>query len=106
MHCIYAETLFAGDRSNALPWSLFPYGPPPKPSPNHSTLEACRFGVHPRICLQCRRHRIYRFDPGVEKIFWRRKWRPTSVLLPRESLGQRSLVGYSPRGHKELDTTE
>ena len=37
---------------------------------------------------------------------WRRKWQPTPVLLPRESHGQRSLVGYSPRGRKESDTTE
>ena len=29
-----------------------------------------------------------------------------SVLLPRESHGQRSLVGYSPWGHKKSDTTE
>ena len=28
------------------------------------------------------------------------------VFLPGESYGQRSLVGYSPRGCKELDTTE
>ena len=30
----------------------------------------------------------------------------TPVFLPRESHGQRSLVGYSPLGHKELDVTE
>ena len=35
-----------------------------------------------------------------------RKWQPTPVVLPGESHGQRSLVGYSPWGHKELDTTE
>ena len=29
-----------------------------------------------------------------------------SVFLPRESHGQRSLVGYSPWGHKKSDTTE
>ena len=29
-----------------------------------------------------------------------------SVLLPGESRGQRSTVGYSPWGHKESDTTE
>ena len=29
-----------------------------------------------------------------------------SVSLSGESLGQRSLVGYSPQDHKELDTTE
>ena len=36
----------------------------------------------------------------------RRQWHPTPVLLPGKSHGRRSLVGYSPRGHKELDTTE
>ena len=36
----------------------------------------------------------------------RMQWHPTPVLLPGESHGQRSLMGYSPRGHKELDTTE
>ena len=30
----------------------------------------------------------------------------TPVLLPGESHGQRSLVGYSPWGRKESDTTE
>ena len=29
-----------------------------------------------------------------------------SVFSPGESHGQRSLVGYSPLGHKELDMTE
>ena len=29
-----------------------------------------------------------------------------STLLPAEFHGQRSLVGYIPWGHKELDTTE
>ena len=31
---------------------------------------------------------------------WSRKWEPTPVVLPGESHGQRSLAGYSPRGHK------
>ena len=30
----------------------------------------------------------------------------TPVLLPGKSHGQRSLVGYGPRGRKESDTTE
>ena len=30
----------------------------------------------------------------------------TPVLLPGKSHGRRSLVGYSPWGRKELDTTE
>ena len=33
-------------------------------------------------------------------------WQPTPVFLPRESHGGRSLVGYSPWGGKESDTTE
>ena len=37
---------------------------------------------------------------------WRRKWQPTSVFLPGESKGQRSLAGYSSWGHKESDTTK
>ena len=37
---------------------------------------------------------------------WRRKWQPTPVFLPEESHGRRSLVGYSPRGRKECDTTD
>ena len=45
-------------------------------------------------------------DPWVGKIPWRRKWQPTPVLLPRKFHGWRSLVGYSPWGHKELDMTE
>ena len=37
---------------------------------------------------------------------WRRKWHPTPVLLPGESQGWRSLVGCSPWGCKESDTSE
>ena len=33
-------------------------------------------------------------------------WHPTPVLLPGKSHGQRSLVGSSPWGHSESDTTE
>ena len=35
----------------------------------------------------------------------RRQWHPTPVLLPGKSHGQRSLVGCSPWGRKQLDTT-
>ena len=50
------------------------------------------------ICLQCRRPG---FDPWLRKTPWSRKWQPTPVCLPGEFQGQRSLVGYSPWGHKE-----
>ena len=36
----------------------------------------------------------------------RRQWHPTPVLLPGKSHGWRSLVGCSPWGHDESDTTE
>ena len=41
---------------------------------------------------QCRRHRRHEFDPWVRKISWSRKWQPTPVFLPGESIRQRSLV--------------
>ena len=44
-------------------------------------------------------------DPWAGKIPWRRKWQPTPVFLPGKFHGQRSLVGYSPRGCKKLDMT-
>ena len=44
---------------------------------------------------QSRRHN---FDPWEGKIPWKRAWQPTPVLLPGESHGQRSLVGWSPWG--------
>ena len=46
------------------------------------------------------------FGSWVRKIPWRRAWQSLPVFLPRESHGQRSLVGYSPWGHKQSDMTE
>ena len=40
--------------------------------------------------------------PGSGRLSWRRKWQPTSVLLPGESHGERSLAGYSPTGCKKV----
>ena len=37
---------------------------------------------------------------------WRRKWQPTSVFLPGEFHGQRSLVGYSLWSQRKSDTTK
>ena len=71
-----------------------------------ATIWICPFGLPwwlRRVCLQCGRPR---FDSWVGKIPWRRKWQSTPVLLPGKSHGQRSLVGYSPWGHKQLNMTE
>ena len=58
------------------------------------------------IC-QGRRCWRHRFSPSVGKIsLWRRKRKSTPVSLPEKSHGQRSLVGYSPWCHKELDMSE
>ena len=53
----------------------------------------------------------HRFNPWVRKIPWRRIFsegerQPTPVFLPGKPQGQRSLVGYSPRGCIESDATE
>ena len=72
---------------------IFPHGPFPLP---------WWLGGKESTC-QCRERR---FDSWVGKIPGRRKWQPTPVFLPGKSHGQRSLVGYSPWGHKESDTTE
>ena len=52
------------------------------------------------------RHKGCGFDPWVGKIPCRREWQPTPVFLPGKPHGQRSLVGYSPRGQKESKRTE
>ena len=52
---------------------------------------------------QCKRCSV---DPWVRKVPWSRIWHPTPVFPPGKFHGLRSLVGYSPWGHKESDTTE
>ena len=56
-----------------------------------------------RVGLQCERPGL---DAWGRKIPWRRAWRPTPVFSPGESHAQRSLEGYSPKGHKESNMTE
>ena len=56
--------------------------------------------------MQSRRCKRPGFNPWVGKIPWRRKWQPIPGFLPEKLHGQRSLVGYSRRGHKELAMTE
>ena len=48
----------------------------------------------------------YPFQFYYSIVSWTRQWQPTPVLLPGKSHGWRSLVGYSPWGRKESDTTE
>ena len=46
------------------------------------------------------------FSPWVGKIPRGRAWKPPPVFLPAESYGQRNLMGCSPKGCTESDTTE
>ena len=44
--------------------------------------------------------------PGSGRSSGGGKWQPFPVFLPEKTHGQRSHVGYSPKGRKELDTTD
>jgi len=55
---------------------------------------------------QIRRLKRRGFDPWVGQMPWSRKWQPNLAFLPGESHEERSLVGYSPWGHKESNLTE
>ena len=44
--------------------------------------------------------------PGLGRSPGGRAWQPTPVFLPGESHGQRSLMAYSPWGHRESDTAK
>ena len=96
-----------GSNPSLLLWQMdsLPLEPPGKPTCNYT--EARNLGL-PRwlsgeeSACQCRRCRRRGFDPWVGKIPWRRKWQPTPVFLPAKFHGQRSLVSYSPWGHKQV----
>ena len=91
LHCCVSFSLVAASRDYSL-------------VAVHGLLIAMAGGSDSKsICLRCGRSR---FDPWVRNIPWRGKWQPTPVLLPGKAHGQRSLVGYSPWGHKESDTTK
>ena len=46
------------------------------------------------------------YKTHVNTVRWKSQWHPTPVLLPGKSHRWRSLVGYSPWGRTESDTTE
>ena len=55
---------------------------------------------------QCKRCKKPGFGPCVGKIPWRRKMATHQYSCLDGSTDKRSLAGYSPQGHKELDTAE
>ena len=56
-------------------------------------------------CTCCRSTQIF-FFASFGNLYLLRQWHPTPVLLPGKSHGRRSLIGCSPWGHEESDTTE
>ena len=60
------------------------------------------------IVYECQAHHCWEILLLQLSMFqgWRRQWHPTPVPLPGKSHGRRSLVGCSPWGRWESDTTE
>ena len=70
-----------------------------------------RIGYHlvTALVAQMVKHLPTMLETQVRSLGWEdplEKDQPTPVLLPGKSHGWRSVVGYSPWGHKESDTTE
>ena len=66
-----------------------------------SLFASCKLDTTQNVCVFILVH----FD-SLCILFRRRRWHPTPALLPRKSHGRRSLVGCSPWGRQESDTTE
>ena len=99
-HHLQASTCSPGSPQGLSQWQP----PPPAPPAPPLSWSLCFPGGSDVKCLSAILETMC--DPWVRKILWRRKWQPTPVLLPGKSHGQRSLVGYSPWGREESDTTE
>ena len=68
------------------------------------TLNMCRIwaSLVAQVMQNLPAKRVTRVQSWVRKIHWKREWLPTPIFLPEEFYVQRSLVGYSPWGCKEL----
>ena len=64
------------------------------------------WGNYIPMCRQKKKKRIKQSLLKKLHIELPRQWQPTPVLLPGKSHGRKSLVGCSPWGHTESDTTE
>ena len=67
--------------------------------------QSIQYHSNPSLCPNQKCWRIW-----IWTVLWRptqrRQWQPTPVLLPGKSHGQRSLLGCSPQGREEWDTTD
>ena len=99
-------------------WSGLPF-PPPGDPPNQGSnpgLSHCGQTLYhlshqgSSLMAQTVKHLSTMQEAWVQslggKIIWRRKWQSIPVLLPGKSHGCKRVVGYSPWGRKESDTTE
>ena len=80
---------------------------PPSPSPTESkTLFYASVSLL-LSCIQGYRYHLSKCHIHVlAYCIWRRQWHTTPALLPGKSRGWRSLIGCSPWGRKESDTTK
>ena len=100
------DGLFVPVRTLLSPWKCHFTKPIPFLVSSVLKLGASPVTQQLRIRLQCRSHKRRRFDPWVGKMPWMRTWQPTTVFLPVEYHGSRSLVGCSTQDCKESDMTE
>ena len=92
--------------------------PDPSSLPNERLCDPPRLPVPPQVslCDPCPHPTLpfltFLYSSGPSDLgaaqapLWRRQWHPTPVLLPGKSHGQSSLVGCSPWGLEDSDTTE
>ena len=73
---------------------------------DHKASPLCAESIQSRLCEEKKIFNLPHFKPFVVKLTWRRQWHPTPVRLPGKSHGWRSLVGCSPWGREESDTTK
>ena len=106
--------------NSATPWTAAYQAPPstgfsrqkywsgvPFPSPRDTHLSSVPLDLGFRSFTCHLEYNLSIFKCGhTLYVIGRRQWHPTPVLLPGKSHGWRSLVGCSPWGREELDTTE
>ena len=104
--CCFSGPSFLPERSFSISWFAFSSGsathPRPPPPCGPHAWPGAPSATPASFSASVKDAKSYQlFRPQR-----RRMWQPAPVSLPRESHGQRSLVGCCPWGRTELDTTE
>ena len=104
------EVLVTQSSPSATPWSVTHQAPCPWDSPSKSTGVGCHSLLQKIFPIQGSNPGLLHCRQIFFSLSWEdplaRAWQPTPVLFPGDSHGQRSLVGCSPWGRQESDTTE